>query len=106
MWLVAVPVEVASGHALRWLAEPSAWIALAVAGLIGAALAKVWMLRGVRRVGGTRASVLMLSEPLTGVILAAILLGQGINQVQLIGGIGVLAGALLAQRPAAARTSA
>jgi drug/metabolite transporter (DMT)-like permease len=104
MWLVAVPVEVLSGHALRWLGSPSAWIALAVAGLIGAALAKVWMLRGVRRVGGTRASVLMLSEPLTGVILAAILLGQGINQVQLIGGIGVLAGALLAQRPAAART--
>ena len=102
MWLVAVPLEVACGHAGSWLGSPTAWGAVAFAGIIGAALAKVWMLRGVRRVGGTRAAVLMLAEPVTGVLLAAILLSQGLSPVQLAGGIAVLAGALLAQRPAPA----
>ena len=103
MWLVAAPVEVASGRALAWLGSPAAWGAVAMAGIIGAALAKVWMLRGVRRVGGTRASVLMLTEPLTGVLLAAVLLGQGLAPIQVLGGVGVLLGASLAQRPAPAR---
>ena len=104
MWLVAVPAELASGHPGSWLASPMAWVAVAVAGVIGAALAKVWMLRGVRRVGGTRAAVLMLAEPITGVLLAAVLLGQGLTTIQLLGGAAVLIGALLAQRPAPAGT--
>lgn len=61
------------------------------------------MLRGVRRVGGTRSSVLMLAEPVTGALLAAILLGQPIGAPELVGGAGILLGAILAQRPAAAR---
>lgn len=46
-------------------------VAIAFAGAVGAGLAKVWLLKGVRRVGGTRSSVLMLAEPVTGVLLAA-----------------------------------
>ena len=42
----------------------------------------------------------MLSEPVTGVVLAAVLLGQGMSMVQIAGGVAVLAGAMLAQRPA------
>lgn len=103
MWTVAISVDAASGRLLAWVTRPEAWIAIAIAGVVGAALAKVCMLRGVRRVGGTRASVLMLAEPLVGVVLAAVLLGQGLAPAQIIGGIGVLAGALLAQRPAPAR---
>jgi drug/metabolite transporter (DMT)-like permease len=106
MWLVAVPTEIASGHPGSWLGSPTAWVAVAVASVVGAALAKVWMLRGVRRVGGTRAAVLMLAEPVTSVLLAAILLSQGVTLVQLAGGIAVLGGALLAQRPAPAAAAA
>ena len=102
MWLVAAPIELASGHLGAWLSTPTVWIAVAVAGILGAALAKVWLLRGVRRVGGTRAAVLMLAEPVTGVLLAGILLSQGLTVVQLSGGLAVLVGALLAQRPAPA----
>ena len=100
MWLVALPSEMFSGKTAAWIGSPTAWVAIAVAGILGAALAKVWLLRGVRRVGGTRASVLMLSEPVTGVVLAAVLLGQGMSMVQVAGGVAVLAGAMLAQRPA------
>ena len=102
MWLLATPIELASGRTGSWLPSPTVWIAVAVASVLGAALAKVWMLRGVRRVGGTRAAVLMLAEPLTGVLLAAILLGQDLTLVQMAGGTAVLVGALLAQRPAPA----
>ena len=102
MWLVAGPAEIASGHPGSWLGSPTAWVAIVIAGVVGAALAKVWMLRGVRRIGGTRAAVLMLAEPVTGVLLAAVLLSQGMTGIQLAGGVAVLGGALLAQRPAAA----
>lgn len=102
LWVVAGPAEIASGHPGSWLASPMAWAAVLIGGILGAAMAKVWMLRAVRRVGGTRAAVLMLVEPVTGVLLAAILLGQGTTGLQLVGGVGVLAGALLAQRPASA----
>lgn len=102
MWLVAWPAELSSGHPGTWMPSSTAWLAAAVVGILGAALAKVWMLRGVRRVGGTRAAVLMLAEPITGVALAAVLLGQGLTAGQVIGGVAVMAGALLAQRPAPA----
>lgn len=102
IWLVAVPLDIVPSG-LPWLGSGLAWLAVGVAGLVGAAVAKVFVLRAVRRVGGTRASVLMLSEPLAGVALAAILLGQGLTPWQAIGGAGVLVGAALAQRPAGAR---
>lgn len=102
IWLVALPTEGFAGR-LAWLTAPVAWLAVGIAGLVGAAVAKVFLLRAVRQVGGTRASVLMLSEPLTGVALASVLLGQGLAPLQAAGGAGVLVGALLAQRPAPAR---
>ncbi|MBI2781126.1 MAG: DMT family transporter [Chloroflexi bacterium] len=99
IWIVAIPMDVVPSG-LPWLGSSLAWLAVGVAGLIGAAVAKVFVLRAVRRVGGTRASVLMLSEPLAGVALAALLLGQGLTAWQALGGAGVLVGAALAQRPA------
>ena len=100
LWLVALPVDGGFAGVTSWMGSMSAWIAILFAGVIGAAIAKVYMLRAVRRVGGTRASVLMLSEPLTGVVVAAVLLGQGLSLLQALGGAGVLFGAVLAQRPA------
>lgn len=102
IWIVAIPADALSGTLTAWVAEPSAWLAILFAGIVGAGLAKVWLLKGVRRVGGTRSSVLMLAEPVTGVLLAALLLAQPVGLPELIGGAGVLVGAVLAQRPAKA----
>lgn len=102
LWLVAVPIDGPGGT--NWLTAAPAWLAVAAAGLLGAAFAKVFLLRAVRRVGGTRTSVLLLSEPIVGTVLAAVLLGQGVTPLQVLGGVGVLAGAALAQRPARGRT--
>jgi drug/metabolite transporter (DMT)-like permease len=101
IWAVALPVDGTAGRLLTWVADPAAWLAVAFAGVVGAGLAKVWLLRGVRRVGGTRSSVLMLVEPITGVALAAVLLGQPFGAPELLGGAAILVGAMLAQRPAA-----
>jgi drug/metabolite transporter (DMT)-like permease len=101
IWAVAFPVDAAAGRLLAWVGSPAAWLAVLFAGAVGAGLSKVWLLRGVRRVGGTRSSVLMLVEPITGVVLAALLLGQPFGLPELVGGAAILAGAMLAQRPAA-----
>jgi drug/metabolite transporter (DMT)-like permease len=101
IWAVAIPVDGSSGRLVAWVANPSAWLAILFAGAVGAGLSKVALLRGVRRVGGTRSSVLMLVEPITGVALAALVLGQPFGAPELVGGAGVLIGAMLAQRPAA-----
>ena len=101
IWAVAIPVDGASGSLFAWVTSPAAWLAILFAGVVGAGVSKVALLRGVRRVGGTRSSVLMLVEPITGVVLAALVLAQPFGAPELIGGAGVLVGAMLAQRPAA-----
>jgi drug/metabolite transporter (DMT)-like permease len=103
IWLVALPTDGAAGHLVAWIGHPEAWLAILVAGTLGAALAKTWMMRGVRRLGGTRSAVLMLTEPVTGVLLAAVLIGQLPTPIQAAGIAGVLVGALVAQRPAPGR---
>ncbi len=100
---VAVVTELPSGHLLGWVGSPSAWVAVGIAGALGAAAAKVWLLRGVRLLGATRTAVLMLAEPVSGVVLAAVLLGQDISPMQAAGGFTILAAAGLVQRPAPGR---
>ncbi len=96
---LALAADVPSGHALAWVGSPAAWGAVIVAGTLCAALAKVWLLRGVRRIGGTRTAVLMLGEPITGVIMAALVLGQAVTAAEVAGGVAILGAAALVQRP-------
>ena len=53
---------------------------------------------GIRAIGGTRAGILMLIEPLVGVTLAALLLHEALLPIQVVGGGAILAAALLLQR--------
>lgn len=80
--------ELASVH--NWIASPSAWLAVAGAGTLGA-LPKVWVIGGVRRIGSTRAALAMTFEPLVAVVVAAVLLGQWLRPVELLGGAAILA---------------
>ncbi len=98
--------------ALSTLAEPvgveGAWAPIVLAATIGLAIPTAAVLAGYRRLGPTRASILMLLEPVVAVLLAAVLLAERPAPVQLVGGALVLAGSLLAQvhRPAAAAPDA
>ena len=56
---------------------------LAFTGLFAAAIPSILFLTGIRAIGGTRAGILMLFEPVVGVVLAAWLLDEGLTPLQL-----------------------
>jgi drug/metabolite transporter, DME family len=79
------------------LADPTVLPLLAFTGLFAAAIPSILFLAGIRRIGGTRAGILMLFEPVVGVALAAILLDEAIAPVQILGGLAILAAAVILQ---------
>jgi drug/metabolite transporter (DMT)-like permease len=83
----------------EWLASPLAWAAILCAGTFGAALPKVWVIGGVRRIGSTRTAVAMLMEPVVAVVVAAAVLGQELTELELAGGAAILVAVVLAQLP-------
>jgi drug/metabolite transporter (DMT)-like permease len=52
----------------------------ALAGIVAAGIPSLLFLRGIRTIGGTRTGILMLVEPLVGVILAALLLQRSADE--------------------------
>lgn len=80
------------------LGAPDA-LALAVfTGVVAAGIPSTLFLVGIRLIGGTRAGILMLLEPVVGVVLAAALLQELLLPIQVAGGMAVLGAALLLQR--------
>jgi len=79
------------------ISSADAWSLILAAGVIGAAIPTALVIAGYRRLGPTRGAVLMLAEPMTGVILAAMLLMEQPTLVQLAGGVLVLVGAGVVQ---------
>jgi DME family drug/metabolite transporter len=71
---------------------------LLVTGTFAAAVPSFLFLTGIRRIGGVRTGIVMLAEPVVGVGLAALLLAEGVSPLQVLGGVTILAAALLVQR--------
>jgi DME family drug/metabolite transporter len=82
--------------------EPRALAIVAFTGIFAAGIPSVLFLIGIRAIGGTRAGILMLFEPLVGVTLAALLLDESLTPIQVAGGVAILGAALLLQRGAPA----
>ncbi len=80
------------------LANPGVLPLLAFTGIAAAAIPSLGFLTGIRLIGGTRAGILMLFEPVVGVALAAWLLSEGLDWIQVVGAIAILGAALLLQR--------
>lgn len=92
----------------------SAWPALAAFGAFSA-LAVVTFLAGTRRIGAARAALVSTFEPVYTIALATLLLGESLGPLQIVGGMLVVAGVLVAEsgrgpgdgdRAAGARASA
>jgi drug/metabolite transporter (DMT)-like permease len=99
--VIAGTVTVATGGVdalLLPLGSPSVVVLLIGIGLFAAALPSTLLLTGIRRIGGVRTGILMLFEPVVGVALAAALLGEDLQPLQLAGGATILLAALLVQR--------
>jgi drug/metabolite transporter (DMT)-like permease len=80
------------------LSTPKTWPLILLAGVAAAGISSWLFLISIRRIGGTRAGILMLFEPVVGVILAALILGESMTPAQLAGTALVLVGALVLQR--------
>jgi drug/metabolite transporter (DMT)-like permease len=79
------------------LTSTEPWPYLLLGGVVAAGISSVLFLSAIRLIGGTRTGILMLLEPVVGVILAAALLGEALLPLQALGGVLVLAGALILQ---------
>jgi len=106
--LVAMSASIVGASAIALLAGQGAalgtplasidpWPAIVLAGVAAAGISSMLFLTAIRTIGGTRTGILMLFEPVVGVALAAILLGEALTAVQVLGGGLVLAGALVLQ---------
>lgn len=82
-----------------WLVSPIAWAAILCAATFGAALPKVWVVGGVRRIGSTRTAIAMLMEPVVAVLVAAAVLDQRLTVLELTGGAVILVAVLIVQLP-------
>jgi DME family drug/metabolite transporter len=97
----ALAVATGAGHSLAFpVQRPAVLPLLAFTGLFAAAIPSILFLNGIRLVGGTRAGILMLFEPVVGVALAAWLLAERLTPVQVAGGLAILSAALILQRSA------
>jgi drug/metabolite transporter (DMT)-like permease len=73
-----------------------------LAGVVGAGVPTVAYISGIRRLGAPRAAILANFEPVVGVLLAALLLGERTTAAQLLGGALIIAaGVVLQLRPRA-----
>ena len=98
---LALGLLTGAGQALAYpLRDPSILPLLAFTGLFAAAIPSILFLSGIRLIGGTRAGILMLFEPVVGVALAAVLLDEALAPIQVLGGVAILGAALILQRSA------
>jgi len=96
---LAVVALTGTGAALAFpLTNPDVWPLLLFTGLFAAALPSLCFLIGIRIIGGMRAGIVMLFEPVVGVALAAVLLNEALQPIQLLGGAAILAAAVILQR--------
>jgi drug/metabolite transporter, DME family len=76
---------------------------LVFTGVVAAAIPSLGFLTGIRLIGGTRAGIVMLFEPVVGVALAAWLLAEPLVPIQILGAIAILGAAVLVQRAGRSR---
>jgi drug/metabolite transporter (DMT)-like permease len=79
------------------LASGAALLPVLAAGLVGAAIPTLCFITGIRLLGAPRAAILATLEPVVGVALAAWLLGEQPQPIQLLGGLLILVAAVLLQ---------
>lgn len=79
------------------LHAPEAWVWILAGGIVGAAIPTTALLVGIGIIGPSRAAILMTIEPLVGVSIAAMLLGERPTLIQVAGGAAVLAAVVILQ---------
>ena len=81
------------------LGDPSIVLWALVGGILGSAIPGAAVMTGVRRLGATRSSILMMLEPVAALAYAWLLLGERLTPLQLVGGAMVIGAGMLLQLP-------
>jgi drug/metabolite transporter (DMT)-like permease len=74
-----------------------AWLGVLGIGIVSTAIAVQTFYAGARRLGAAQASLVSTVEPVYTIALATLLLGEVLSPIQLVGGVLVIAGVILAQ---------
>jgi len=77
---------------------PVAWVLLVIMAVGPTMLSRLLYVSAVKHVEASRAAIAATIEPVSAGIFAVVLLGELLSPTQIVGGILVLAGAVLAQR--------
>jgi len=80
-----------------------AWAAIVFLAIFGTAIALVLFYDGVRRIGAARTSVFINLVPVFAVALGVLLLGEALEASMLVGGVLVVGGIFLLNRPESQR---
>jgi len=91
LWALATLRGEVSWVALVGLDTPQ-WLSLFYLGVLGSALAYIGYYDGIRKIGATRSGVFIALNPLTAVVLGALLLGEQLTLSMCLGGGVVLVG--------------
>jgi drug/metabolite transporter (DMT)-like permease len=79
------------------LSDQNTWVWIVLGAIVGGAIPTTLFMVGIGWIGPSRAAVLMTVEPLVGVAIAGLLLGEQPSPVQLLGGALVIVAAAALQ---------
>lgn len=97
-WAVLVTwAAILQEPAMPWQLSVAAWPGLLAIGLISGAFAIQALYAGTARIGAAQAALVSTLEPVSTVILAILVLGEGLGPFQVCGGLLVLTGVVLSQ---------
>ncbi|MBA3825957.1 MAG: DMT family transporter, partial [Ktedonobacterales bacterium] len=94
--LTLLPLALATGFVVRY--PPVGWLLLIYLGSVPTALAYSLFLAGIARTPATVASITTLLEPLTATILAAIIFGERLTPLGLVGAALLLSAVVVLAR--------
>ncbi len=78
--------------------RPMTWLAIGYQIVVSSCLAYLWWNEGVRRIGAARAAAFSYVTPVTTIVAAAVLLGERLGPLQILGGVMALGGVVLVNR--------
>ena len=100
LWMTCIMRGEVSVTAIAHLGAQQ-WLSLLYLGVLGSALAYIGYYDGIRKIGATRSGVFIALNPLTAVILGALLLDEPLTLAMCLGGGLILAGIFLCNKPLA-----
>jgi drug/metabolite transporter (DMT)-like permease len=106
-FLVVALLAAATGEPIvPWRVPAGAWYGLTGIAVFSTALAISAFYAGTARIGAAQAALVSTVEPVWTITLATLLFGERLSPVQLVGGLLVLVGVIVAQTTPGATTSA